>query len=101
MSQLSTTFPNHLDKTIKEVFYNASEESIKNAAYNQIFRVYDTTEYVEGFTSDEGIDDFTPIAEAQDLDEAKLCEGFKTTLSAAGFAKKLIITYEMIEKSRG
>lgn len=100
MGQITTNFPNHLDKSIKKVFTNMSKEAITNAAYSKIFKVYDTNEYVEAFTSDEGIDDFAALAESQDLVGSTLGEGYKTTLSSEEFGKSLTISHRMILRAK-
>lgn len=100
MSQFTTSFPNFLDKQIKEVFENYSKEQVKAAAYNSIFRVVDTDEYVESFISDEGIDDFVKLSESAALKEANLGEGYKVSIESEEYGLGLTVTHKMVLRAK-
>ncbi len=97
---LSTQVPNFLDKEITRAFSLLSEESIKKSHFTKIFRVYDTDEYSESFTSDEGIDDIAPLNESENVKDNKLYEGYKTTITSEEYAGSLRITKKMRLKAK-
>jgi hypothetical protein len=100
MSQFTTSFPLYLEKAIKETFDNFSKHAIETAKYNQIFKVYDTDEYVESFISQEGIDDFVKLNEATAIKEGTLKEGWKTSLESEEYGLGLNVTYKMMIRAK-
>ncbi len=87
--------PNFLDKEISRAFSLLSEEAIKKSHFTKIFHVYDTDEYSESFTSDEGIDDIAPLNEGENVKDNKLFEGYKTTIVSEEAGGSLRVTKKM------
>ncbi len=89
---ITNQLPNHLDKTIRKVFINYSEISLKQSFFAKWLRVVNTTIYTESFTSDEGIDNVAELTEGGVVRELELGEGYKVTTTSGEFAGKLTIT---------
>lgn len=96
---LVDALPNHLDKDIKDSFDMMSNMMMKESLCQKIFNTYDTSEWVESWTSDEGFDDFQEITESQALPETNIREGYKISLEAKQFALALIISLKMRERA--
>lgn len=93
MPDFTTDFPLSLQKGIAKGFkqYNDKKETF----YDKIFRVYDTTEYVENNISDEGMNDFAPLAERQALKGLNQFEGYQSSLVSEEFGGSLNISMQM------
>jgi len=93
-------YPNFLDKTIKKVYLNMSELAMKESYFAKWARKYNTSEYSESFTSDEGIDDFASLTESGAVKLLTRAEGYKVSISADEFAGSLVVTKKMRIRSR-
>lgn len=98
--QITTNFLNHLDKTIKKSYKDYSELALEKAFFTKWMRVAATTEYNVNFTSDEGIDDFAPLAEAGAVKDLNRGEGYKVSISSDEYAGKLAVTKKMRIRSK-
>ena len=98
--ELTTNFPNFLDKTIKKVFTEYSEIAEKSALYAKWMRMAPTTEYDQSFTSDEGIDGFAPLEESGGIKDLSRGVGYKNSISSAEYAGRLTITKKMRIRSK-
>lgn len=92
MPVLTGQFPNHLAEGIVDSFNLMGIEAMKKPISSKICDVYDTTDYSEDFTSDEGIDEVQELTEDGEIKEATLGEGYKITAISREFAQGLKIS---------
>lgn len=93
--QLTTSFTNHLDKTIKKSYEDFSALALKKSYFSKWLRVAPTSEYSVSFTSDEGIDDLAPLSEAGTVKDLNRAEGYKVSVASDEYAGKLSVTKKM------
>ena len=93
--QISTNFPNFLDKTIKKVYSNMSMLALDKSYFTRWARKYNTDEYSESFTSDEGIDDFAPLSESGAVKDLTRGTGYKVSIVSDEYAGRLLVTKKM------
>lgn len=72
-----------------------SELAMKESYFAKWARKYNTSEYSESFTSDEGIDDFGPLTESGAVKLLTRAQGYKVSISADEFAGSLVVTKKM------
>ena len=93
--QITTNFPNFLDKTIKKVYEDYSKIAAEKSFYSKWLRVSNTNEYDQSFTSDEGLDGLAPLEEAGAIKNLTRGVGYKTSVSSGEFSGSLLVTKKM------
>ena len=93
MGQTLAEFDIHArDKAIKISFADFMKEY--NPLYSKIFKVTDTKEWTESFTTREGMSGVGKLSEYGTAKEQKRVEGFKTSIDAEVFVGVLTWTHE-------
>jgi len=100
MQNLTPEFANHLDKAVKKSFDNYSKDAFNKKKYPLFLHVYDTTEYEEGFTSDEGVERMGELTEDGEIKQLKELEGYKVSLVSKERGASIKISKKMILRSK-
>jgi len=93
--QITTNFPDFLDKTIKKVYSDMSYKAMEESFFTKWARKYNTSEYSETFLSDEGIDDFAPLTESGSIKNLTRGTGYKVSIVSDEYAGQLVLTKKM------
>lgn len=87
-------FDNAFTKVIQQNFENGNEQGIANGYFSNFVSVGDTTIGQEQFTSTEGVDLPSYVAERENLPEVDLWKGYKVVFQGNGVGSRCIITKE-------